>query len=207
MLLQTMKERRIRIFFVLLIVILVSCNTNGEVINQAITPAHHASTPSAMENTLQPTPKCFGLFVEMLDQHSGSLQLPTVSRKHNGTVITQRAYRFKVGEPITVTVNVLVFDAGELVVERVDPIQDYTITITDKHGQELSLKEEAKGYTRARGMAVVNQVTPYIESFRIDTLYDISQTGLYTLTVSRVVSIHNVGTYQIEGNPVLFSVR
>jgi hypothetical protein len=192
---------------VIIIVGLVACNNSLDSGNQAQTPCTtsletgcESTKTSAIELT---SPKCYGLFVDV------SKAPYTYARSGSSGRLTTE-YRFVAGEPITVTAIVLVFGEGELiVVDRMSPLRNYKMKITDSHNRQMPLTKEGERVVStgisARGGIIIDQTGPLIEPFRIDEWFDLGPEQ-YTLIISREVWVSNTLTI-VQGNPVLLDVR
>ncbi len=191
----------------------VSCNGAQGTTVPALAPSPCDETPLATATKAPQasltSPECYGLFVDMKDKSGGKFT-GVVERQRGGIPLLQRAYIYAVGDPITVTAAVVVFGEGELVLGMCNILRDYTITLVDREGQDVAVTDE---WTRARnaitpciGGIVVDRNTPYVESFSIEQWFDLSSTGMYTLTMSREVVVSG-SPQEIRGNPVILIIR
>jgi|GEM_PF-4147475 len=195
-------------------VLLIGCNQSTvPITDTVVNPAVAMSTPAVFPtsvSTLSP-PGCFGLFVDMKDRFADTMMYSVNSRWRNGVHLRQRVYEFSLGEPITVTVAVLMFGEGDLVLIKGNILREYRITIVDSHGQEMPMTSEGEHYlwndrSSERGGYVVDQNTLSMESFQINKWFDLSSTGSYTLTLTREVFISGK-SYEATGNPVGFEIE
>jgi len=156
-------------------------------------PSVVVETSPTVTSALPPA-HCFGLFVALDD--------------HDPDSITFQRYR--VGEPISVTVTVLVFDAGHLLLTEGRFWRDYTISVTDRQGHSLPMTEYGQRITNNDrspniGGIRVDRDTPYRVQFRIDKWFDFSHPGVYTINLTRRVWV--AGAAQtITGNTVSISI-
>ena len=158
-------------------------------------PAAVYVTPHPSAAATLPPAGCFGLFVAGVDRYTEHAPFQP---------------RYIVGEPITVTATVLVFDEGHLILTTGRILNDYTISVTDRQGQPLPLTKQGRHITGTDhgpniGGILVEHDTPYTAIFRIEEWFDFSHTGVYTLNLTRRVWVAGVAQ-TITGNTVSISI-
>jgi hypothetical protein len=124
-------------------------------------------------------------------------------------LVTLDDYAYSQGEPITVTVTVLVLDEGQATVgyENIsNPMHNYDLTLVNQYGQSVPLTEAGMKLASVRPSHVgwlLNKDAPWRDSFQLDDLFDLSEPGTYTLTLKKNVWTSVV--HELTGNPVTFT--
>jgi hypothetical protein len=109
--------------------------------------------------------------------------------------------------PITVTATVLVLDDSEVGIAYGNPLRDFDFALVDEQSRILKLTEEAAILGGARAPRISHTVTqdnPWQQSFRIDTWFELSSPGTYTLTLKRYAWTPSA-TLELEGDPATFT--
>lgn len=187
-------------FIIVLVLCLLSVVVGCGRLSHPVTPSETLVLSTALTSpiakpTLPPT-CCYGMFVTI-----GESQL-------SADYIVQP---YIVGDPITVTTTVLVFDEGRLRLPTGRFLNGYTLSVTDRQGHQLPMTAEGKRWTKSGDNGTTNRVfvernSPHTVAFRIDEWFDFSHTGVYTLTVGREAWIGDTSQI-ITGNTVLIFIR
>lgn len=117
------------------------------------------------------------------------------------------------GEPIIITATISVLDDTDVGFSRYNPHLNFELYITDAQGEIVQMTEDGITTMGARTSFLEQGIypdQPFQEVFRIDTWFELSEPGTYTLTVQKRLEIHDketneFGYVEIVGEPVVFT--
>jgi hypothetical protein len=119
------------------------------------------------------------------------------------------------GEPITVTATMLVLNDEARVGVTRDRRSNlsFELDIVDERGQPVQRTEAGIAVLNIKPdltSVIVSSDKPFQESYRIDTWFELSEPGVYTLTVrNTTVRVSQAGTMigfaEVIGDPVVFT--
>jgi len=130
------------------------------------------------------------------------------------------------GDPITVTATTMAYDIRTPGAENISdshfsPVyssRTFEFVLVDGQGQAVHMTEEGdrlRPVGASRLVVRLDRDSPHLESFRIDTWFELSEPGTYTLTLKQYMGYPKtvgktpeeteMGEIEIVGNPVTFT--